>query len=461
MLNDELFVGKPAARLRRSAAQIIIAAVEAVDPRKAVRRVVRLRGASLWVGSRAYDLLRTRRLVVVGGGKAAAPMAAALEDVLGPHIAGGLVSVKYGHTTPLSRIELVEAGHPLPDVAGQRAAEAMLQLVREAGKDDLVLCVLSGGGSALLPAPAAGITLGEKVQATDLLLKSGATIGEVNTVRKHLSRIKGGQLAMAAAPAKLVVLVLSDVVGDRLDAIASGPTSPDPSTYVDALAIVDRYGLVSRLPSSVVTHLRQGARGAIPETPKPGAPIFRRVHPMLVGNGKVAATAAVRKAKALGFRSLLLTTTLEGEAREAARVLLAVAREAGAAQGPVKLPACILAGGETTVTVRGTGKGGRCQEFALSAALALAEWPNIVVAAFGTDGTDGPTDAAGAMVDGTTRERARALGFDLQRALDTNDAYPVFGALTDLILTGPTNTNVNDLYLVLVGSDRLPRPRAS
>jgi len=453
MLNEELIVGKPVERLRHHASRIVAAGLGAADPRRAIRRVVRRRGELLSVGEAVYDLREINQILVVGGGKAGAPMAAGLEDVLGSRITRGLVNVKYGYTKPLRRIELIEAGHPLPDAAGQLGAEAILQIASEAGEDDLVVCLLSGGGSALLPAPASGITLDEKVRTTDLLLKSGATITEINTVRKHLSRIKGGQLARAAAPSRVVVLVLSDVIGDRLDGIASGPASADPSTYAEALAIVDRYALTSRIPEGVLSHLRSGDAGVIAETPKPGDPLFTRVHAVVIGNGTLAARAAEREAKKLGFRTMLVTTALEGEARETARVMAAIARSSLLAQIPLKLPACILASGETTVTVHGTGKGGRCQEFVLAAALAVGGWPNTVVVGFGTDGTDGPTDAAGAFADGTTVARARGLGLDPLRSLEANDAYPFFSALTDLIFTGPTNTNVNDLYLVLVGDN--------
>lgn len=457
MLSDEVFVGKPAAWLRQRAVQILSAAMAAANPHTAVRRVVRRRGRTLWVGSSAYDLSAIRHVVVVGGGKAGAPMAQALEDVLGRRIDRGLINVKSGYTLPLQRIELIEAGHPLPTPAGQRGAEAMLTMVSEAGEEDLLICLLSGGGSALLPAPVTGLTLGEKGRTTELLLKSGATITEINTVRKHLSRIKGGQLAAAAAPARMIVLVLSDVVGDRLDAIASGPASPDPTTYVDALAILDRYALTAQVPASVLAHLRRGAAGGIPETPKPGATLFRRVQTIIVGNTTLAARAAAAQARKLGFRTMLVTTALEGEAREVARVFGAAARSTVAAHVPAKPPACVLASGETTVTVRGTGRGGRCQEFALAAALAVNGAPNTVVVGFGTDGTDGPTDAAGAIADGDTVARAQALGLDAHRALATNDAYPFFSALTDLLFTGPTNTNVNDLYLVLVGDSASSR----
>lgn len=451
---SDFAAGKPNEALRRHLRRILEAALAAVDPDRAVRRFVRRRGTTLRIGRRSYDLAAIKRIFIIGAGKAAAPMASALEAILGDRISAGIVNVKYGYTHSLTRVQLVEAGHPLPDDAGRRATEAMLELVSGVTADDLVLAVLSGGGSALLPAPAAPVTLEEKVQVTELLLRSGATIQEINTVRKHLSRIKGGGLARAAAPARVAAIVLSDVVGDSIDAIASGPAAPDPTTFADARAILERYGLEDRVAPRILQRLREGADGRIPETAKPGDPIFRRVHVAIIGSNQIAATAAVRTAAALGYNTLLLTTCLEGEAREAARVLAGVGRSTRAVGIPSSPPACLIAGGETTVTVHGAGKGGRCQEFALSAALAIDGWPDVVVAAFGTDGTDGPTDAAGAIADGATIDRARELGLSARRALAANDAYPFFAALDDLIVTGPTNTNVNDLYLVFVGVTR-------
>jgi glycerate 2-kinase len=398
----------------------------------------------------------------VGGGKADAPMARALEAILGDRITAGVISVKHGHALPLRRIEVHEAGHPIPDAAGQAAAERILELAASAGRGDLVVCLISGGGSALLPAPVHGLGLPEKMAATDLLLRSGATIQEINAVRKHLSRLKGGRLAQVAAPAQVVVLILSDVLGNPLDAIASGPAVPDPTTFADALEIVQRYGLASRFPPAALAYLQRGARGEEPETPKPGDPVFRRVHTVVIGSNEHAARAAVRAARRLGYRTMLLTTFLEGEAREAGRVVAAIARGVGEAGIPLVPPACVIAGGETTVTVRGDGKGGRCQEFTLAAARAIRGRPGLLVAAFGTDGTDGPTDAAGAMADGATVERALALGLDPAAALERNDAYSFFAALGDLYVTGPTRTNVNDLYVTLVakrrGRSRTARP---
>lgn len=444
--------GKPTEALRRHAALMLDAALAAVDPERAVRRFVRVKDSTLRIGRRAYDLSGVRRIFVVGAGKAGAPMVAALEAILGDRITAGIVNVKYGHTKPLAHVHLVEAGHPVPDAAGERGAEAMLDLLAGATADDLVLCVISGGGSALLPVPAAPVTLEDKAEVTTLLLRSGATIRELNTVRKHLSRIKGGGLAKAAAPAPVVAIVLSDVVGDPIDAIASGPTAPDPTTFADALDVLERYGLEDRVAPQVLQHLRDGAAGRIPETAKPGDPVFAGVHVVIIGSNEAAARAAARKAEALGYATLLLTTCVEGEAREVARVLAGIGRSTRAAGIPLAPPACVIAGGETTVTVRGSGKGGRCQEFALSAAVAMEEWSDVLVAAFGTDGTDGPTDAAGAVADGATIDRARALGLSARRALANNDAYPFFAALDDLIVTGPTNTNVNDLYVMLVGA---------
>lgn len=437
--------------LRRTLGRIIEAAVAAVEPGAAVRRAVRRRGAVLRIGTKAYNLDRLHRILVVGAGKAAAPMAAALEEILGTRVTGGLVSVKDGYTAPLRRVEVAEAGHPLPDARGQRAAERILRIAHDARAGDLVLCVISGGGSALLPAPVGGLSLQDKIALTDLLLRSGATIQEVNAVRKHLSQLKGGRLAKVAYPAHLGVLVLSDVIGNPLDAIASGPAAPDPTTFADALGIVRRYGIDAKMPAVALDHLRRGAAGGIPDTPKPRDPVFSRVHTVIIAGNEHAGRAAAVAARREGYRTLFLTTSLDGEAREAGRLLASIARGAQDTGLPFGSPACFIAGGETTVTVRGNGIGGRCQEFALSAALSIAGRSGMLIAAFGTDGTDGPTDAAGALATGDTLDRAAVLGMDARAALAENDAYPFFHGLGDLIVTGPTNTNVNDLYLALIG----------
>jgi glycerate 2-kinase len=387
---------------------------------------------------------RHRRVLVLGCGKASAAMAAAAEEVLGDRISGGFVVVKDGCAVPVPGVEIAEAGHPVPDARGLAASARLLELARGAGEDDLVLFLVSGGGSALTPAPAPPITLAEKQEVTRLLLASGATIGELNAVRKHLSRFKGGQLARAAAPASVLTLALSDVIGDPLDVIASGPTAPDPTTFADARDVLARRGLAGRVPASVAARLEAGLRGEIEETPKPGDRLFGRVTNVVIGNNALVADAAVAAASRLGYRPHLATRELQGEAREVARELVARARG-------LEPPACLIAAGETTVTVKGKGRGGRCQEFALAAALELAPADCMTVLSAGTDGSDGPTDAAGAIVDADSVARGTRAGGDARRAMDDNDAYRFLTASGDLIVSGPTRTNLLDLYLVLRG----------
>jgi hydroxypyruvate reductase len=390
---------------------------------------------------------------IVGGGKAAVPMATAIADALADRLTAGSIVTKYGHATgtqhsasstqyPVPSIQILEAGHPMPDENSVRGAQAVADLARQATERDLVICLLSGGGSALLTLPVPGLTLADLQALTDALLRSGATINELNSVRKHWSRVKGGRLTRLIAPATLVTLVLSDVVGDPLDVIASGPTVPDPTAVADAQAVLERYGVWT------------GRAVPFQETPKPGDPAFERVQHVIVGSNRLAAVAAVEQARQLGFGALLLSTYVEGEAREVARVAAALAKGMRGHGDPLSPPACLVWGGETTVTMRGEGKGGRNQELALASALALDGWPGVLVMALATDGTDGPTDAAGAIATGETVARARALGLDPQAALDANDSYPFFDALGGLILTGPTGTNVNDLLLVLVEETR-------
>ena len=369
-------------------------------------------------------------------------MALAVESVLEDRITDGLVVVKDGYTAPTRRIRLPEAGHPVPDARGEAAALEMVERVKDAGPDELVLFLVSGGGSALTPAPAPPVTLAEKQETTRLLLGAGATINELNAVRKHLSLLKGGQFARAAAPATVVSLILSDVVGDPLDVIASGPTAPDRSTFAEALAVLERKGVVARVPAAVRERLGAGAAGRIEETPKPGDRLFERVSNHVIGNNALVVDAAAAEARRLGYRAELLTRSLQGEARDVARQLVARARA---------LPpgTCLIAGGETTVTVRGRGRGGRCQELALAAAIDLRPEDALLVLAAGTDGTDGPTDAAGAIVDEATVARGERAGRSARAALDDNDAYTFLSAAGDLVQSGPTNTNLLDLYLVL------------
>jgi hydroxypyruvate reductase len=437
--------------LRQAARRILDAAVKAVDPREAILRHLVRDGAQLRVGQGDLDLGEIGLVVVVGCGKAAAPMAQGVEEVLGDRISRGLVVTKYGHVQATRVIGVHEAGHPVPDAAGVAGAEMVLGQLQGLGPDDLVLVLISGGGSALLPAPADGISLAEKQALTRAVLACGADIREINTLRKHISRVKGGQLARAAQPARVATLILSDVVGDPLDAIASGPTAPDPTSYAEALAILDRYGLRGEIPGNIRVRLEAGARGEIPETPKPDDPLFARVQNVIVGSNLQALEAARAEARGLGLRTMILSSSIEGETREIARMHAALAREVRTSANPVGPPACIISGGETTVTLRGSGKGGRNQEFVLAAALDMAGLPDAVVLSAGTDGTDGPTDAAGAIADGATCARAIALGLNPRAALDANDAYPFFERLGDLVITGPTNTNVMDIRLLLVG----------
>ena len=373
-------------------------------------------------------------------------MAQAVEREFGSRIAAGVINVKYGHTAKLRRIELNECGHPVPDERGVAGAERIARLAASAGRDDLVICLISGGASALLPLPPEGISLAEKQAATKLMLACGADIHEINIVRKHVSRIKGGELARLAAPARVEALLLSDVIGDDPAVIGSGPTAPDDSTYEQALEILKRYSILKRVPASIRRRLEAGARGKIPETPKPGDAMFEGVRNQIIGSNRMAVKAAARKAKELGFRTLVLSSEVQGETREIGRMHAAIAREIVRTGNPVAPPACIITGGETTVTVKGRGLGGRNQEFVLAAAIDIAGLPGVVALSAGTDGTDGPTDAAGAIADGETLRRKP----DARRYLDDNDAYHYFESLGDLVKTGPTNTNVMDVHIVLV-----------
>jgi len=440
-------------RMRQHAHEIFQAALKAVDPVEAIHRYVKLEQETVVIGDRRFELKDYDRILVVGAGKAGAPMAKALEDLLGNRIKNGLIVTKEGHGLPLQRIRIQEASHPVPDARGIRGAEDILELVSDAVETDLVLCVISGGGSALLVAPAEGITLEDKQEVTRLLLACGADIHEINTVRKHLSRVKGGGLARIAHPATMASLILSDVIGDDLNVIASGPTVPDPSTFLDAEAVLKKYDILDRVPSSVYDRIQNGVGGQIEDTAKPGAALFQRCFSELIGTNIQALMAASRTAEGLGYRPLILSSSVEGEACEVVKVHTAIAKEICSSGNPVPPPACILSGGETTVTLKGDGKGGRNQEFALAASLELVGTGNIVVLSGGTDGTDGPTDAAGAVADGTTVTRALAQGLDPLDYLKRNDSYHFFQALGDLVITGPTRTNVMDVYMVLVGNE--------
>lgn len=403
-------------------------------------------------GDRTYDLTNIRRVFLIGAGKAGAPMAQAAAQILADRLTGGAVIVKDGYGIDEVRfpasLQIIEAGHPLPDERGAAASREILNLLSQANERDLVICLLSGGGSALLTAPAEGITLTELQQTVSLLLRSGADIGEINAVRKHLDMIKGGGLARVAAPARVISFILSDVVGDSLDIVASGPTTPDPTTFDQALAILHKYRLLEQLPPAILLHLQRGAAGAEAETLKPEDPLLGGVQNLLVGSNGMAAQAAANAATAAGFNTRVLTTTLQGEARLVGRLLAVAARDLAGGQSVLQRPACLIAGGETTVTVRGDGKGGRNQELALAAVEAMSGLPGTLLVTLATDGGDGPTDAAGAVVSGETLARARTLGLSPAEYLMRNDAYRFFDGLGDLLKPGPTNTNVNDLVLL-------------
>ena len=436
--------------LRRDALAILKAALEAADAGNAVRRHFSSSANHLRAGALRIPLKDFDRVFLIGAGKAAVQMAAAASRALPRTLSGGIVITKYGHAgRGLGRVSVIEAGHPIPDEHGLAASQQVRDLLSELNARDLLIVVISGGASALLAAPAGPVTLAAKQQTTDLLLRAGANIAELNAVRKHLSALKGGRLAALAYPATVVSLLLSDVIGDPIDIIGSGPTAPDPATFRDALAVLGKYELTDRVPESVRARLRQGAAGNLPETPKPGDPLFRNVHNIVVGSNGLAIEAAARKGRALGYRTLILSSTVQGETREVARVHGQILREIRSSGHPIRPPACVLSGGETTVTVRGKGKGGRNLEFALAAALEIAGLKDSLVLSAGSDGTDGPTDAAGAIATGETLSRAAALGLDAAARLRANDSYPFFDSLGDLIRTGPTGTNVMDIHLLL------------
>lgn len=456
-MNDEIPVAFASSILnanptvRRKIIPVLEAALAAVDPKAAVLHVLQRTGDTLIVGAQPYDLTHYRRIIVIGAGKAGTPMVQAVESVLGDRISAGLVVVKTDHGGPTTYVPIAEATHPMPNEAGVRAGRQILALAAGAEADDLVIALLSGGGSALLVAPAAGLTLADKQGMTNALLSCGATINEINCLRKHCSAVKGGQLARAFAPATLITLALSDVIGSPLDVIASGPTVPDASSWADAWAIVEKYNLADKLPAPIVERLRAGLAGVLPDTPKVGDPAFAKTVNLIVADNRVAAYAALQQAQAVGYNGLLLTTHVEGEASQVAKVAVALAKEVRETGQPVAAPACLILGGETTVTLGAhPGQGGRNQELALAAALALQNTPGVTVVSLATDGSDGPTDSAGGMADQGTVARGLAAGFSAVDSLRRHDAYPFLQASGDLLLTGPTQTNVNDLIFIFV-----------
>ncbi len=424
-------------------------AVRAVAPDGALMRNMRLEGDKLYAGERVYDLAKFKRIFVLGGGKGAAPMAKAIEELFGERLADGMVVVKYDHTLPLKHIGLMEASHPVPDASGEKAAAKILEMAQQAGEGDLVICVFTGGASALTPAPAEGITLEDIQKTTSALLSCGATIHELNAVRKHLGRFGGGMLAKAAYPAEVLSLIVSDVIGDDLSVIASGPTAPDPSSFADCDEIIKRFGIADKLPLAVAKRLADGLKGLVDETPKPGDPLFAKVHNILAATNHQALEAAWKKAEEFGYAPRIITEKMMGEAREQAEALISEARAACGKPASGSAPLCLLAGGETTVSIRGKGKGGRNQEMALKAALCLEGDSRICGLFAGTDGTDGPTDAAGGFAFADSVALMKPIG-DPNAYLDDNNSYVILKGGGDLLITGPTLTNVMDLAIILV-----------
>jgi glycerate 2-kinase len=441
--------------MKKMAKAIFSKALSAVDPSKILKERIRIQRDRLSIkmedgSEKLFDLSTFDKIFLVGSGKASGAMAQAIEEIFGDRLTKGVITTKYGHLLPLKKTKIIEARHPIPDQKGYEGAKKIRRLLKESGPKDLVIFLLSGGGSALLPFPADHIDLKEKQEVTQLLLDCGADIKEINTVRKHISMIKGGWLAKWAYPSPVIGLILSDVVGDQLDVIGSGPTVPDPSTFGEALGILKKYNLTKEISLSIQKHLRLGKEGKIEETPKPGEVIFEKVYNSLIGSNILALFEAKKEAKSLGFNTVILSSLVEGETREAARFHTAVAKEVIYSGNPIPRPACILSGGETTVTVKGNGLGGRNQEFALAGALEISGTEKVVLLSGGTDGTDGPTDATGALADHTTVQRATAMGMNPKAHLENNDAYPFFQKLGDLLITGPTHTNVMDVRILLV-----------
>ncbi len=455
--------GMPPNPRRTALAAIYQAALAAVDPAPAVVRFLSREGDTLKAGERRYPLNRFRKVFLAGAGKAGVPMAEAVEEVVGDALERGLIVVK--HRPPdsrLTRTEVLEAGHPEPDQAGVEAASCLIEfLAANLTRDDLLLLAISGGGSALLPSPVPAISFEDKKLTTRILLRCGATIQEMNAIRKHLSRLKGGRLLDFTADCTVIAMLLSDVVGDDLAAIASGPTSPDPTTFQDCLDVIQRYRIQSDLPGSVLPYLTAGAGGFDPEireTPKAGDPRFEQVQNAIVASNILALRAAAQQARREGFEPLILSSSIYGNTADLARFMVAIAREVLRSNHPLSPPCCLIGGGETTVRVEGDGKGGRNQEWALWCARECASWGEtpVLFASLGSDGNDGPTDAAGAIATPRTARRAERMSLSIEDHLRRNDSYHFFQPLQDLIVTGPTQTNVMDLQLVLIGEPKPP-----
>lgn len=430
--------------------KIYKAALDAADAYYATKSKLRRAGSILKVDGKEYDLRDFDNLYVVGAGKASAPMTKAVEDMLADKNIGGRIIVKYGYKDKLQRIIQVEAGHPFSDENGVLATRKIINLLEKSGENDLIICLLSGGASSLLSSPASGITLEDTKILMKLLFEVGADISEVNIIRKHISMVKGGRLARYAYPAKVVTLILSDVLGDDLEIIGSGPTVPDSSTYLDAINILKNYKIFEKIPDSIKNQLSKGLRGEAFDAPKKGDKIYNKVQNVIVTSLKKAISKAEEEADFMNYKVYLLSDEISGDVNEVASEFLRIVRTDEFRKLPLKKPACIIAGGETTVKVRGEGKGGRNTELALIMARELSGLKNVEFLSCGTDGTDGITDAAGAICDGDTMEKAGEMGVDAQKFLENSDPYSFFEQVGGLVKTGPTRTNVNDIYILLI-----------
>lgn len=435
--------------MRANALEIFYAGLRAVEPDVCLRRHIHLAGNLLKIGKKTYNLTKFKDIYVVGFGKVSGFMGVVLEEILGERIRAGIINVQYGYHASCRIIKINMASHPIPDEAGIKGTTEIIQLLKKADENDLIICLISGGGSALFELPCDGITLIEIQMVTELLLKCGARIDEVNAIRKHISQVKGGRF-VKMCKGEIVSLLLSDVVNDQLDAIASGPTAPDYSTFSDCEKIFIKYGLSQKIPDSIRAHIQKGLEGKVEETPKFIDKIFDKVYNVIIGNNRKALQASYKKATELGYHTAVISSYMNSEAREAAKAYGAIAKEIHRSGNPVKRPACVIAGGETTVVVRGKGKGGRNQEFVLSAAIEIDGLEDTVILSAGTDGIDGNTDAAGAIADGFTVSRAKSMAMEPEAYLGDNNSYSFFKELNDLFVTGPTKTNVMDIMLLLI-----------
>ena len=433
---------------RKTAIDIFLAGVESVKPNNLIRSYVSVKDNKLLIEELTLDLSEIKNIYVVGAGKASALMASELESILGYRITCGHIITKYNHSVPLKYIGITEAGHPVPDENGIKGSEEILSIAQMAGENDIVICLISGGGSALLTDLPEGCTLNDLKMFNDILLRSGASIAEMNCVRKHLSRVKGGLLAKAASPARVISLIISDVIGDHIDVIASGPTSPDPTTFSDALSVLKSYKIENTIPPQIYKILQNGFDNKLRDTLKESSDVFFRTTNLIIGTNKLALKTAKDKAESLGYDSQIVSDTLDGDVAEVARYIVEISKSAKQIKTTKRI--CLLFAGEPTVKVKGTGLGGRNQHLAMIASTLLKDFPGITILSGGTDGTDGPTDAAGAVVDSFTIQNAVDMNLDVNQFIDNFDSYNFFKEEGGLIITGPTQTNVMDLMVAII-----------